>query len=321
MSTEAAHAGGGDGPRIAFAGTPDFAVPALEALVAHGFPPSRVYTQPDRPSGRGRRIQASPVKEAAQRHGLPVHQPERLGDDDAALLADCELLVVVAYGQILPRAVLEAPRRGCVNVHASLLPRWRGAAPIQRAILAGDEISGVTLMQMSEGLDCGPILAARRTPIRPEETAGELHDRLAHLGAELLVECMNALLSGALTGTPQDDAKATYAEKIARTETLLDPGQPATALERRVRAFEPAPGARLALGDHDVRVRRAGAVAEPAPPDAPPGAVVAAGPEGIRIATGEGQLRIDRLQPAGGRTQSAGAFLNGHRLALHDPKG
>lgn len=302
-----------DRPRIAFAGTPDFAVPSLQALIDAGHAPEVVYTQPDRPAGRGRKLRPSPVKACAREHGLSVRQPERMQPSEAEDLRGSDLMVVIAYGQLLPPAVLEAPRLGCVNLHASLLPRWRGAAPIQRAILAGDTETGITLMQMAEGLDDGPMLTRARLPIGDDETAGELHDRLAAQAAEVLRDALLALLAGELRGEPQDDTAATYAPKIRREESILDPHEAAIALHRRIRAFTP-PGARLQLGEHDVRVAAAAVDATPAPGDEAPGTILAAQPDGIEIATGEGRLILTEIQPAGGRRQSVADFLNGHKL-------
>ncbi len=302
-------------PGVVFAGTPEFAVPSLEALIGAGYPPVAVLTQPDRPAGRGRRLTPPPVKRVAEAHGLPVHQPERLGAEQAEWLRGLEpdLMVVVAYGQILRRPVLEAPRAGCVNVHASLLPRWRGAAPIQRALLAGDGETGVTLMQMDEGLDTGPVLAREATPIHAGETAGSLHDRLARLGAELLAAQLPSILGDGLVPQPQDEAEATYAEKLTSEEGWLDPAEPAEQLARRVRALAPVPGARLHLGGVQARIL----AAEPCQggPGDLPGTVAAAGSGGIEIATASGRLRITRLKPAGSREQSAADYLNGHPLA------
>ncbi|MBK1727658.1 methionyl-tRNA formyltransferase [Halorhodospira neutriphila] len=306
--------------RVLFAGTPDFAVPSLEALVAAGYPPQAVFTQPDRRAGRGRRVTAPPVKRAAERHGLAVHQPGRLGAEQVEAVRELapDLMVVVAYGQILPRALLEAPRRGCVNVHASLLPRWRGAAPIQRALLAGDERTGITLMRMDEGLDTGPMLAQAATPIAPGETAGGLHDRLARLGAELLAERLPAILAGELPEQPQEEAGASYAAKITADEAWLEPAdRPAAALERQVRALTPVPGARLRLAGVEVRVRAAEVAAGQGGDE--PGRVAAAGAAGIEVATAAERLRITRLQPAGGREQPAADYLNGRPLQPGDP--
>ncbi|ROR34252.1 methionyl-tRNA formyltransferase [Inmirania thermothiophila] len=302
--------------RVIFAGTPAFAVPSLEALLGAGHAVVAVYTQPDRPAGRGRRPRPSPVKEAALAAGLAVRQPRTLRDaaEQAALAAlGADLMVVVAYGLLLPPPVLAAPRLGCVNVHASLLPRWRGAAPIQRAILAGDGETGVCLMQMDEGLDTGPVLARAATPIGPEETAGELHDRLAGMGARLLVEALPALARGELAPVPQDEAQATYAEKLAKEEAVLDFARPAEELARRVRAFNPWPVAEARLDDGTrLRVWRARALPGGG---GEPGRVLAAGREGVDVATGRGVLRILELQRPGGRPLAAGDFVNALPLA------
>lgn len=301
--------------RLVFAGTPEFAVPSLEACAASGHRLAAVYTQPDRPAGRGRRPRASPVKARAAELGVRVRQPQTLRDADeqaglAALSPD--LMVVVAYGLILPPAVLRIPRLGCVNVHASLLPRWRGAAPIQRAVEAGDARTGVTLMQMAAGLDTGPVLAQRECPIAPCDTAGELHDRLARLGGDLLAESLDALARGALSAAPQDTAQATYAAKLDKAEGRLNWDLDAAALARRVQAFNPWPVAYASLDNERVRVWRA--CARPGACEAAPGTVLAAGRDGVDVATGKGVLRIAELQWPGGRRLSAGEAANGRRL-------
>lgn len=304
---------------IVFAGTPDFAVPTLDHLIDTGRRPVAVYTQPDRPAGRGRQPRPSPVKQRAEQAGISVLQPASLRTPEAqaelAALAP-DLLVVVAYGLILPQAVLDIPRLGCVNVHASLLPRWRGAAPIQRALLAGDATTGVTIMQMEAGLDTGPMLARREIPIGPQDTAGDLHDRLAVLGAELLVEVLPDIAIGRLTPAPQDDAAATYADKLRKDEAPLDWQLPATALARQVRAFNPWPVAEARLAGRTLRIWQAEALPEPAA--AAPGEIVAVGRQGIDVATAEGILRLIRLQAPGGRPLSATEFLNGHPLRPGD---
>ncbi|OZB60155.1 MAG: methionyl-tRNA formyltransferase [Lysobacterales bacterium 13-68-4] len=307
--------------RIVFAGTPEFSVPCLAACRASGAEVVAVYTQPDRPAGRGRRLTPSPVKQAALDAGIPVEQPESLKDADArerlAAYAP-DLMVVVAYGLILPRKVLAIPRLGCWNVHASLLPRWRGAAPIQRAILAGDAESGVDLMQMEAGLDTGPVLLERRTPIGPDDTGGSLHDRLAVLGAEVLADGLRRVMAGEqLVATPQPDAGVTYAHKLDKAEARLDFSQPAIALERQVRAFDPWPVAEGEIAGEPVRVWAARAI--DAPTGAEPGTVLAAGRDGIDIACGEGVLRVTALQRAGGRRIGAADYLNA-RAELRTPR-
>lgn len=302
--------------RILFAGTPEFAVPSLKALIETGHQVIGVYTQPDRPAGRGRQLQMSPVKALALAHGLPVYQPESFKRDPEAVaqiqsLAP-DLMVVAAYGLLLPRAVLEAPRLGCINVHASLLPRWRGAAPIQRAILAGDAQTGVSIMHMEEGLDTGPVYHRVATPIAPDETGQSLHDRLAVLGAQALIETLPRIAEGSLVPEPQDESQATYAAKLSKEEARIDWTAPAQFIERQVRAFNPWPVAYTLLEDSPIRLW--GAVAEDLPATAAPGTVLQADRSGIRVATGAGVLRITELQPAGKRPMSAADYLNARRL-------
>jgi methionyl-tRNA formyltransferase len=300
--------------RIVFAGTPDFAVPSLRAAARHNEVVA-VYTQPDRPAGRGRGLQASPVKLEAIQRGIPVLQPEsfkaRLSRDALRALQP-DLMVVVAYGLLLPRSVLAIPQYGCWNVHASLLPRWRGAAPIQRAIEAGDSETGVCLMQMEAGLDTGPVLLEQRTPIGANETGGQLHDRLAELGAQVLADGLGLLRVGVrIPPKPQPDEGATYARKLDKTEARLDWSRPAIELERKVRAFNPWPVAEAQLGGERVRIH--GAVAIEAPQSAPPGSVLAAGRDGIDVACGEGVLRIRVLQREGGKAITAAEYLYARR--------
>lgn len=315
--------------RIVFAGTPEFSVPCLEACRASGAEVVAVYTQPDRPSGRGRKLAASPVKQAALAAGIAVEQPLSLkpAEVQAQLAAYCpDLLVVVAYGLILPRAVLAIPSLGCWNVHASLLPRWRGAAPIQRAILAGDAETGVALMQMEAGLDTGPMLLERRTPITREDTGGSLHDRLAALGAELLGAGLARALAGeTLVATPQAASGATYAHKLDKAEAHLDFARPAIDLERQVRAFDPWPGNDAEIAGERVRVWAAQALDEGARDDAAapatqPGGILAASRAGIDLACAPGVLRITAVQRPGGRRISAADYLNARpELRRHAP--
>ena len=297
--------------RIVFAGTPEFAVPSLRAA-AQRDEVVAVYTQPDRPAGRGRGLQLSPVKREALLRGIPVLQPESLR---SALAADAlralqpDLLVVVAYGLILPKAILAIPRQGCWNVHASLLPRWRGAAPIQRAIEAGDRETGVCLMRMEAGLDTGPVLLSQALAIGDAETGGQLHDRLAALGAQTLADGLGLLRAGMRpVPQPQPESGVTYARKLDKAEARLDWTQPADVLARKVRAFNPWPMADALLAGERVRVH--GAVAIDAAPAAVPGRILAAGRDGIDVACGEGALRIRVLQREGGRAITAADYLN-----------
>ena len=299
--------------RLVFAGTPDFAVPHLAACRRAGVDVVAVYTQPDRPAGRGRALAGSPIKKAALAAGLAVEQPENFRSAaavDALRAYAPDLLVVVAYGLILPKRVLAIPRHGCWNVHASLLPRWRGAAPIQRALLAGDGETGVCLMQMEAGLDTGPVLLREALPIRADDTGGSLHDRLAELGARVLARGLDRLVRGeALPATPQPDTGVSYAHKLDKAEARLDWQRPAAELERRVRAFDPWPVAEAALDAEVLRVWRALALPGAAAA-APPGAIVAAGRDGIDVACGDGVLRLIEVQRAGGRRMPAADYLN-----------
>jgi methionyl-tRNA formyltransferase len=298
--------------RLAFAGTPEFSVPCFEACRASGAELVAVYTQPDRPAGRGRRLAPSPVKQAALAAGVAVEQPESLKSAEVQQrLADYrpDLLVVVAYGLILPRKVLAIPRLGCWNVHASALPRWRGAAPIQRAILAGDAGTGVDLMRMEAGLDTGPVLLSRRTPIHRDDTGGSLHDRLAALGAEVLAEGLRRTLAGEkLVATPQPVDGVTYAHKLDKAEARLDFQRPAIELERQVRAFDPWPVAEAEIAGERLRIWAARAI--DTDHHAAPGKVLAAGREGIDVACGRGALRITAVQRAGGKRIGAADYLN-----------
>jgi methionyl-tRNA formyltransferase len=300
--------------KIVFAGTPDFAARALEALLAAGHEVALVLTQPDRPAGRGMALQASAVKKVALAHGIPVSQPERLKDPAthepvrAACTAGAELMVVAAYGLILPQAVLDIPRRGCINIHASLLPRWRGAAPIHRAIEAGDAQTGITIMQVEAGLDTGPMLLCRAIAIDPQDSTGSLHDRLAKLGGELVVEALGCF--DELVPVAQPEAGVTYANKILKAEAQLDWSQAADVLARKVRAFNPFPGAVVTLAGEPVKAWRGTAEAG----SGRPGQVLAADSGGIVVACGEGALRLIELQKPGGRRVTSADFLHGNAL-------
>jgi methionyl-tRNA formyltransferase len=300
--------------RLVFAGTPDFAVPHLAACRIPNVEIAAVYTQPDRPAGRGRALTASPVKRAALATGLPVEQPESLKSTAArSRLRELapDLIIVVAYGLILPRGVLAIPRLGCWNVHASLLPRWRGAAPIQHALLAGDAQTGVCLMQMEAGLDTGPVLLRRELAIARDDTGGSLHDRLAALGAQMLGEGLRRTLSGErLIATPQAETGVTYAHKLDKAKARLDWNEPAGVLERKVRAFDPWPVAEAAIAGETLRVWRAHVREADRGGRPAPGTVIAAGKAGIDVACGAGVLRVVELQRAGGRRITSADYLN-----------
>jgi methionyl-tRNA formyltransferase len=315
--------------RVIFAGTPEFAAAALAAIHRAGFPVPLVLTQPDRPAGRGMKLQASPVKRYAQEHGLAVAQPtslRRAGKYPQEAAAGIEqlratphdVMVVAAYGLILPQEVLDIPRFGCINIHASLLPRWRGAAPIHRAIEAGDAQTGITLMQMDAGLDTGEMISEVRTPISADDTTATLHDRLAEDGAQLIVDALIALeRTGKLASTPQPADGVTYAEKIAKHEAALDWRRPAEALARQVRAFDPFPGGAGTLEDGSiVKIWAASAVAAQASgSNKAPGTITEVSPDGVLVACGEGALRLTQLQKPGGKRLPVREFLAGSALA------
>ncbi len=312
--------------KIGFAGTPEFARHALEALIRHGrageqpIDMAMVLTQPDRAAGRGMQLAASPVKSFAREHDIPVLQPRglrldgRWADDAQATQVQLtalglDVLVVAAYGLILPKWILELPRFGCLNIHGSLLPRWRGAAPIQRAIEAGDNTTGITIMQMDDGLDTGDMLLVDSLPIHDDETAQSLHDRLAVMGGDLIIKALDDLAAQRLRATPQDTSQATYAAKLLKAEAALDWTQPAEVLARRVRAFNPFPGTTANLPGVPEPVKIWEAAALPSSADMIPGSVVACEPTGIDVATSKGLLRLLTLQKPGGKRQAVSVFL------------
>ena len=307
--------------KVIFAGTPEFARVALERLLAAGFEVPLVLTQPDRPAGRGMKLQTSPVKQCALEHGIAVAQPMSLRLDgkypeEAAAAkaaidaAQADVMVVAAYGLILPQWVLDTPRLGCLNIHASLLPRWRGAAPIHRAIEAGDAETGVTIMQMDAGLDTGDMCVIERLPIAPNDTTASLHDKLAALGGRLIVEALEMAACGGLNRTPQPVDGVTYAHKIDKAESLIDWTESAEVIARRLRAFNPFPGGATSLGSEAIKVWEAQAE----PGVGTPGIVLAADAGGVRVACGNGVLNMTLLQRAGGKRLAAGDFLRGFEV-------
>lgn len=298
--------------RIVFAGTPEFATEHLAALLGTPHQIVAVYTQPDRPAGRGQKLMPSPVKKLALEHGIEVLQPQTLRAPEAqAQLAalNADLMVVVAYGLILPQVVLDMPRLGCINSHASLLPRWRGAAPIQRAIEAGDQESGVTVMQMEAGLDTGPMLLKVATPITRDDTGGSLHDRLAQLGSQAVLQAVEQLAAGTLQGQVQDDALATYAHKLNKDEARIDWQQDAQQLSQRIRAFFPWPVCHSQLGESAIKVL----VAEVSAGQGQPGTILSASKEGLLVACGQGALLLTRLQMPGGKPLAFADLYNSRR--------
>jgi len=300
--------------RIIFAGTPDFAARHLDALLSSGHNVVGVFTQPDRPAGRGKKLMPGPVKALAEEHGLPVFQPASLRpEENQQLVADlnADVMVVVAYGLILPKAVLDMPRLGCINVHGSLLPRWRGAAPIQRSLWAGDAETGVTIMKMDVGLDTGDMLYKLSCPITPEDTSATLYDKLAELGPQGLIKTLEQLAEGTAKHEVQDEALVTYAEKLSKDEALLDWALPAAQLERCIRAFNPWPVSWMVIDDQPVKVWKASVIESHV--QAAPGTIVEANKQGIQVATAEGILNLESLQPAGKKAMSVQDLLNSRR--------
>jgi len=300
--------------RIIFAGTPDFAARHLDALLSSGHNVVGVFTQPDRPAGRGKKLMPGPVKALAEEHGLPVFQPASLRpEENQQLVADlnADVMVVVAYGLILPKAVLDMPRLGCINVHGSLLPRWRGAAPIQRSLWAGDAETGVTIMKMDVGLDTGDMLYKLSCPITPEDTSATLYDKLAELGPQGLIKTLEQLAEGTAKPEVQDEALVTYAEKLSKDEALLDWALPAAQLERCIRAFNPWPVSWMVIDDQPVKVWKASVIESHV--QAAPGTIVEANKQGIQVATAEGILNLESLQPAGKKAMSVQDLLNSRR--------
>lgn len=306
--------------RVVFFGTPDFAVPSLRALLSSPHQVVGVVTQPDRPSGRGRRVRFSPVKELAVEAGVPLLQPERLKTPeflDALTGMSPDLGVVAAYGKILPEAVLQAPRSGMINVHASILPKYRGAAPVHRAVMAGERETGVSIMRVVRELDAGPVLAVTRRPIARDETSADVERALAALGATLLTRAIDDIAAGRSSETPQDDREATYAPKVTRDDGILDWSQPAATLRDRIRGLHPWPHAQAWLGGERVSILRS-EVAAASGPDSTPGTVLTAEGDDLIVATGAGTLRVLQLQPEGKRAMTAREFLAGRRVQPGD---
>ncbi len=303
--------------RIIFAGTPDFAATALTVLLKSEHEIVAVYTQPDRPAGRGRKLRASPVKDVALKNTIPVLQPENFKEKDVQnkLQAfNADVMIVAAYGLILPQVVLDSPRLGCLNIHASLLPRWRGAAPIQRAIAAGDTESGITIMQMNAGLDTGDILQLSSCPITNSDSGGDLHDRLAKIGAAAILETLQNLNSDKLKPAEQDDSLATYAHKLDKKEALINWQKSASEIERLIRAFNPWPVAFTYLNNKPLRIWQAQILKQNS--DLEAGTVINCDKKGIDISCGEGTLRLLKLQPSGSKAMDAASFMNGHAKQL-----
>lgn len=311
------------GLRIVFAGTPDFAAHHLQVLLQSQHQVVAAYTQPDRPAGRGKKLVASPVKQVALEHGVPVIQPVNFKDSaDQQQLKDlqADIMVVVAYGLLLPQVVLDTPKYGCINVHASLLPRWRGAAPIQRAVAAGDDASGITIMQMDIGLDTGDMLVTTHCPISPQETGGSLHDKLMDQGGPALLEALTQIQSGSTQPLAQDDSQACYASKLSKAEAALDWSQDAEDLDRQIRAFNPFPVAYFTEAKDRIRVWQAEPLSAQHS-DATPGTIVRADADGIVVACGKGALQLQTLQLPGKKAMPISTILNGYkdRFAVGTP--
>ena len=306
--------------RILFMGTPDFAVPSLKALIEAGHEICGVFTQPDKPKNRGMKLQAPPVKEVAIAHNIPVYQPVSVKDGTALEIIQQlapELIVVAAYGRILPNAILEYPAKGCINVHSSLLPKFRGAAPIHWAVISGETETGVTIMHMAQELDAGDIIDQTRTPIDPDESVEAVHDRLAELGGKLLVDVVAKIADGTATRTPQDSSRATYASMLSREMSKVDWNMPAKAIHDKIRGLSPWPAASTDVISGDT-IKLFGSVNTGEATSAQPGTIVSAGKQGIDIACGDGKiLRIVQLQAAGGKRMAAADYLRGHPIEIH----
>lgn len=306
--------------RILFMGTPDFAVPSLKALIEAGHEICGVFTQPDKPKNRGMKLQAPPVKEVAITHDIPVYQPVSVKDGTALEIIEQlapELIVVAAYGRILPNSILEYPEKGCINVHSSLLPKFRGAAPIHWAVISGETETGVTIMHMAQELDAGDIIDQVTTPIDPDESVEAVHDRLAELGGKLLVDVVAKIADGTATRTPQDSSQATYASMLSREMSKVDWDMPAKAIHDKIRGLSPWPAASTDVISGDT-IKLFGSVNTGESTSAQPGTIVAAGKQGIDIACGDGKiLRIVQLQAAGGKRMAAADYLRGHPIEIH----
>ncbi|WP_318488509.1 methionyl-tRNA formyltransferase [Photobacterium leiognathi] len=300
--------------RIVFAGTPDFAARHLAALLSSQHDVVAVYTQPDRPAGRGKKLTASPVKAIALEHDIPVYQPVSLRNEEAQqelAAIDADIMVVVAYGLLLPQEVLDTPRLGCINVHGSILPRWRGAAPIQRSIWAGDTETGVTIMQMDIGLDTGDMLKVATLPIEATDTSATMYEKLADLGPDALIDCLSDIADGTAVAVKQDDEQANYAKKLSKEEALIDWTMDAAAIERCVRAFNPWPMSYFTVAEQNVKVWQTAVEADNQ--GKAPGTILSADKQGILVATGNGALRLISLQPPGKKAMSAADLLNSRR--------